>query len=90
VEEAGLIQIEGRVSALVYQNEETGYAVLRLDAEEHGSVVAVGCIPCAVPGETLFLQGRWTRHPSYGEQFRAEYVERRPAGRAPGRIGDRS
>jgi len=81
VEEDGLIQLEGKVAALVFQNEETGYAVLRLETAEHGFVVAVGCIPCAAPGETLFLQGRWTRHPSYGEQFRAERAERRlPAG----------
>ena len=33
------------------------------------------------PGESISVQGSWTRHASYGEQFKAETVERRlPAG----------
>ena len=72
--------IEGSVAAVIYQNEENGYTVLRLEAGE-GGVTVVGTIPGAAPGEHLTIRGRWTRHASYGEQFQAETVERRmPAG----------
>ena len=79
--EEELNQIDGTVEAVIFQNEENGYTVLRLDAGEQGGVTVVGTIPDAAPGESLSVRGRWMRHASYGEQFKAEIVERRmPAG----------
>ena len=41
----------------------------------------VGCIPGAAPGESITVRGSWMRHVSYGEQCKAETVDRRmPAG----------
>ncbi|NCE65272.1 ATP-dependent RecD-like DNA helicase [Pseudoflavonifractor sp. 524-17] len=80
-EEQELSLIEGGVDAVIYQNEENGYTVLRLDAGEQGGITVVGCMPGVAPGERLSVQGKWMRHASYGEQFKAEIVERRmPAG----------
>lgn len=79
--EKELLYIEGTVDAVVYQNEENGYTVLRLAAGEQGGITVVGCLPGVAPGESLGIQGQWTRHASYGEQFKAEIVDRRmPAG----------
>ncbi len=64
------------MSDLIYQNEENGYTVLRLEAGEE-ELTAVGCMPDAAPGELLTLQGEWTVHPSYGRQFKALVVARR-------------
>ena len=76
-----LSYIEGTVDAVVYQNPENGYTVLRLSIGEGRAVTVVGCIPGAAPGEGLGVRGSWGRHISYGEQFKAETVERRlPAG----------
>ena len=73
--------VEGTVEAVIFQNEDNGYTVLRLDAGERGGLTVVGTIPNAAPGESLSVRGRWMRHASYGEQFKAEIVERRmPAG----------
>ena len=73
--------IEGSVEAVIYQNEENGYTVLRIGAGEQGGITVVGCMPGVAPGESLSIRGRWMRHASYGEQFKAEIVERRmPAG----------
>lgn len=69
--------IQGTVSAVVYQNEENGYTVLRLDVGDGAEVTVVGCMPGVAPGEGISVQGTWTRHTSYGEQFKAETVERR-------------
>ena len=74
----GQNQVAGTVTAVLFRNEENGYTVLRLDCgAEKGEVTAVGCMPGVAPGEELELEGSWGRHPSYGEQFKAEVVARR-------------
>ncbi len=81
MQEAEQTYIEGTVSAVVYQNQENGYTVLRLDAGDGASITVVGCMPGVAPGESISVQGGWMRHASYGKQFKAEAVERRlPAG----------
>ncbi|MGM9613492.1 MAG: ATP-dependent RecD-like DNA helicase [Butyricicoccus sp.] len=67
----------GTVAQIVFQNEENGYAVLRLIAHDGEEITATGYIPGLGLGEELTLGGRWTTHPSYGEQFAAESFERR-------------
>ena len=71
-----LIQIEGSVSSLIYQNGENGYSVVRLSTVD-GAVTAVGCMPGICAGETLELRGSWVNHPSFGQQFKAESVFRK-------------
>ena len=68
--------MEGSVSSLIYQNEENGYTILRLDRRGE-ELTVVGAMPGVSPGEYLTVRGRWVRHPTYGAQFRAETVERR-------------
>jgi len=71
-----LIFLEGTVSAVIYRNEENGYTILRLETEDD-EVTVVGTMPGITPGEGLSVHGRWTRHSAYGEQLKAEIVERR-------------
>ena len=79
--EAEETYLEGTVAAVVYQNQENGYTVLRLDVGDGAAVTVVGCMPGVAPGEGILVQGVWMRHASYGEQVKAEVVERRlPAG----------
>ena len=68
--------VEGTVASLIFQNEENGYTILRLErgGEEF---TLVGEMPGVSPGEYLSVQGRWVRHATYGAQFKAEIVERR-------------
>ncbi len=68
--------LSGTVDAVVYQNEENGYTVLRLDVGEEDLVTLVGCVPGVAPGESLTAQGTWTNHPTYGQQFKAEVARR--------------
>ena len=37
--------IRGSVAAVIYQNEENGYAVLRLQCEDGEEITVVGTIP---------------------------------------------
>ena len=68
--------IQGAVSAVVYQNYENGYAVLRLNVGGGQSVTVVGTIPLPAVGERLMVTGKWSTHSSYGRQFEAEFLER--------------
>ena len=68
--------LQGAVSAVVYQNYENGYAVLRLNLGGGQTVTVVGTIPLPAVGERLMVTGKWSNHASYGRQFEAEFLER--------------
>ena len=68
--------IQGTVAAVVYQNYENGYAILRLGVGGGQTVTVVGTIPMPAIGERLMVTGKWGTHPSYGRQFEAEFLER--------------
>lgn len=73
---ANQIELSGSISSIIYQNEENGYTVLRLDVDDGSQTIVVGCIPFAAPGEALIAVGNWMKHPAHGQQFKADYVER--------------
>ena len=68
--------LQGTVCAVVYQNYENGYAVLKLRCQDDQSVTVVGTVPLPAIGERLMVTGKWITHPSFGRQFEAEFLER--------------
>ena len=68
--------LQGTIQAVVFQNYDNGYAVLRLRAQNGETVTVVGTIPLPAAGERLMVTGKWSSHPSYGRQFEAEFLER--------------
>ena len=68
--------IQGVIGAVVYQNYENGYAILRLRCGGDQTVTVVGTIPLPAVGERLMVTGKWVNHASYGRQFEAEFLER--------------
>ena len=68
--------LQGAVEAVVYQNYDNGYSVLRLRTLAGDTVTVVGTIPLPAVGERLMVTGKWSSHPSYGRQFEAEFLER--------------
>ncbi len=68
--------LQGTIAAVVYQNYDNGYAVLRLKAQDGQTVTVVGTIPMPAVGEMLMVTGSWASHASYGKQFEAEFLER--------------
>ena len=68
--------ITGAVDSIVYSRDATGYAVLRVTADDGAAITMVGCIPRPVPGETIAANGRWIVHPSFGKQFEVADFER--------------
>ena len=68
--------LQGTIGAVVFQNYENGYAVLRLCCDNNQTVTVVGTIPLPNVGERLMVTGKWGSHPGYGKQFEAEFLER--------------
>ncbi len=69
-------QLQGSVERITYYNDENGYSVIRLNVKGRSDLVTVvGNLPEVQPGESLHLEGRWTKHPQYGRQFKAEWCE---------------
>ena len=68
--------LQGTIGAVVYQNYDNGYAVLRLNVVGNQAVTVVGTIPLPAVGERLMVTGKWSTHSSYGRQFEAEFLER--------------
>ena len=68
--------LQGAIAAVVYQNYDNGYSVLRLRCQDGQTVTVVGTIPLPAVGERLMVTGRWSTHNSYGKQFEAEFLER--------------
>ena len=61
------------VARVVYSQEQSGYAVVALQAQEATpEVIAVGSLLGMQPGETVRLTGGWTEHPKYGRRFQVE------------------
>ena len=67
----------GTVHSVIFQNAENGYTVLRLETDSGESITVTGCLPFSAPGEQIEAGGSWVRHPSHGQQFKAETAERK-------------
>ncbi len=68
--------LQGIIAAVIYQNYDNGYAVLRLSCESGQTATVVGTIPLPTVGEKLMVTGKWGTHANYGRQFEAEFLER--------------
>ena len=71
-------KLEGYVDHIIYRNEENGYTVFELiSTEKRGddAVTCTGSFPIINEGEVLGLEGSFSVHPSYGEQFRVTAFE---------------
>ena len=66
-------RLDGQVERIVFQNEENGYAVMRVKVRGHKDLVTVvGTASSVNPGEWLAADGEWIMDAHYGPQFKAE------------------
>ncbi|NLP48784.1 MAG: ATP-dependent RecD-like DNA helicase [Clostridiales bacterium] len=70
------VELFGTVESITYRNETNGYTVLDLSSQGE-LVTVVGNFPALACGEELRLLGFWTKHSSYGRQFKAEELIQR-------------
>ena len=71
-----LVRVEGSVAAVIFQNAENGYSVLRLKDAKGEQTTVVGTVPDTVLGERLRVEGRWVSHSTYGRQLEIVTLER--------------
>ncbi len=70
------IEISGTVKAVLFQNEENGYTVIKLETTDGETITVVGCLPFACPGEQIIVGGGYEKHSVHGEQFKAIFAQR--------------
>ncbi len=69
-------RLQGLVTAISFQSEETGFTVISLhDAERDQSVRCIGVMPAIEHGESISVRGEWQTHPKFGRQFRVDGYE---------------
>ena len=76
-----LVELQGQIERITYTNEETGFTIARLKVYgQRDLVTVVGSLVAPTPGEVLKMNGEWSNHPKYGEQFKiVEYKTTVPA-----------
>ncbi|ABR46947.1 helicase, RecD/TraA family [Alkaliphilus metalliredigens QYMF] len=72
---SAVVELEGQLVEIIFQNESNGYMVGILEAKEEIATI-VGCLPAIKEGEQLAVKGKWAVHPVYGRQL--EVGEYRP------------
>ena len=68
------MKLEGYVEHIIYRNTDNGYSVLNLVSDEE-EITVVGIFHYISEGEFLELEGDYTEHPLYGQQFHMERFE---------------
>ena len=63
--------LSGQIEKITFTNEENGFTIALVKVEDKKDLVTVvGNLMAPAPGEMLEMQGEWTHHPKFGEQFR--------------------
>ena len=63
--------ITGVLERIIYFNEESAYCIAELKTPEGKAPVTIlGQLPGVQCGETLRIDGEWTRHAQHGDQFK--------------------
>jgi len=63
--------LEGYIDRIIYRNDENGYTVLNLQADQE-EVTCVGSFPFISEGELIRAMGSYMDHAVYGQQFAIE------------------
>src|SRR5882724_6644626 len=77
--------LSGLIERVTFHNADTGFAVLRVQADKRRDLVTVvGHLPTAVAGEYVEATGAWVQDRDHGLQFKAEQVRTTPPHTAAG------
>ena len=66
--------LKGVVKNIVFYNNQNGYCVLILSADDGDEYTCVGNMPVVSVGEELELEGKVVCHPKFGEQFSVQKI----------------
>jgi len=65
----------GEVATVLWKNEETGYAIMRVAVAGLRDPITVVGLSLAAAGETVNATGTWAKHPKHGRQMQATSIE---------------
>ena len=71
--------LQGSIESIIYQNEQNGYTVFEIMVSTDESIEKITCLgytSAMACGEDVQCTGEYVMHPSYGRQFRAEFIEK--------------
>ena len=71
-----LEKLSGYITRYRFHNEENSYSIATLKTKDDRNVTIVGHFPKVTSDLLYELEGTWTTHPTYGEQFRVELFKR--------------
>jgi exodeoxyribonuclease V alpha subunit len=78
-------KISGLIDRVTYFNEETGFAVLKVNASGHRDLLTViGSLPSVSAGEWLTAEGAWVQDREHGLQLKATVLKTVPPNTAEG------
>jgi exodeoxyribonuclease V alpha subunit len=65
------VSLQGQIERVTYTNNENGYTVAKVKVNgQRDLVTVVGNLMAPTPGEIIRMDGEWSNHPRYGEQFK--------------------
>ena len=71
-----LTALQGQIERIIYTNEENGFTIAKVKVPGRQDLVcAVGNLMAPMPGEIIKMQGEWTNHPKFGEQFKIVFYK---------------
>jgi exodeoxyribonuclease V alpha subunit len=71
-----MVKLDGVVTSITYQNEDTGYLVLHLKTNSaQVPATCIGIMPTISAGESVSFQGDWEVHSRFGKQFNVKNYE---------------
>jgi exodeoxyribonuclease V alpha subunit len=77
--------LSGVIERVTFHNLDTGFAVLRVLADDRrGQITVVGHLPNVNAGEFIEASGAWVQNREFGIQFKAENLRTTPPGTVEG------
>ncbi len=74
-------QLSGYIDHIIFRNENNGYTVLGLEDDKGEITTLTGSFGTIDAGQYIQVEGEFTRHPEYGDQFNVKTYEiREPEG----------
>ena len=71
-----LAELQGQIERITFTNEENGFTIAKVKVPGRQDLVcAVGNLMAPMPGEIIKMQGEWTNHPKFGEQFKIVFYK---------------
>jgi len=73
------ITLSGSIDSIIYQNDVNGYTIFVIMASSDIEVEKITCVGVAATlnvGEDVKCTGEYVTHPTYGRQFKADFIEK--------------